>query len=165
MATVVTSSQEKFRAAGLDMLETSGYKLSKAQLGGRAPGEKGIPDKGVSSSLRADGGHGAMPRDETQVVTQGKDPLADGVYEVLMITAGKVGAPDGPLEDDITNLCQAVGRGMENHMTRGVARAVYGFQPNGAKFDQIPIAQPLIRGEGRDWGEAKAGALAGQGLQ
>ena len=46
-----------------------------------------------------------------------------------------------------------------------MARATDDLEPDGAEFDLVPLIQPLIRGEGRDRGEAEAGALAGQGLQ
>ena len=46
---------------------------------------------------------------ETQVVAQRKESLADGGDQVLMVAAGKVGAPDRILKDDITNLRQLIG--------------------------------------------------------
>ena len=44
-----------------------------------------------------------MARDEGDVIPQGKQLLADAVDELLVIPAGKVGAPDAALEEHVAD--------------------------------------------------------------
>lgn len=106
-----------------------------------------------------------MTGDEAHLIAKGEEPLADGGDEVPVVAPGKVRSSDGTLEDDITHLRQPVRGGVEDHVTRRVARTMNDFQLNPAHLDQVPLIKPLIGGKGRDWREAEGSALAGQRIQ
>ena len=65
--------------------------------------ESGITHERVAATLRAKRRHWAMARDELDLVAERPESIGDGIDEGLEVTARKVGAAYGPLEQDVTH--------------------------------------------------------------
>src|SRR6266481_4620501 len=69
--------------------------------------QDGVGDERVGPSLLAEARHRSVPRHETHVVAQRPELGGDGVDQVGVVAAWKVGASDGALEQHVAHLGEA----------------------------------------------------------
>ena len=110
-----------------------------------APGCEALSAKvGIGASFVSDGGHGAMPRDEAEIVAQREELLLNRIEELAVIAARKVGAADGSPKEHVADLRQSIRGVDEHHMARGVSRTMQHLQAFLADLDNIALLQPLV---------------------
>ena len=83
--------------------------------------ESGITHERVAATLRAKRRHWAMAWDELDLVAERPESIGDGIDEGLEVTARKVGAAYGPLEQDVTHDREVEPCVKKDHVARRVA--------------------------------------------
>src|SRR6056297_270157 len=103
-----------------------------------------IGDEGIAASLLAEGGRGAMPRNEGDIVAQWKQLAADAVDQLLVVTAREIRATDGTLEKHITDPGNVLRRIVEHHVPGSVPGTVQHLKLLLAHADRIALLQPAV---------------------
>lgn len=106
-----------------------------------------------------------MAGDEADRIAQRPEPFPDGVDQAGVIAAGKIGAPDGSLEEYITDQRQLTPPMEEDDVPRGVAGAVQHLQFHRAKVDPVVLFQPAVGSEGFGLRETEHSGLFRQVFQ
>jgi len=118
----------------------------------------------VAAALLAEGGFRTMAGDEDRVVAHGPQPLSDGVHQLRMVAAGKVGAADGAGEEHVAHQGQLARAVEEDHVARGVAGAVQHLQGLAPHLHAVAALEPAVRGEAAHVGEAEHFGLLGHAV-
>ena len=110
-------------------------------------------EEGIGAALGADGGLWSMPAVHDGRIGQNEQLPLDAPDQRPEVTAGKVGAPDGALEQHIANPRYLLWRIEENDMARRVPRAVNDLQLLLTNHYPIALHQPTIRDKRSSRGE------------
>ena len=100
--------------------------------------------------------------DETHVVAQGKELVADRVDQRRVVAARKVGAADRALEQHVADEGQLCFRLVEHHVAGRVAGTVQHGETQRTDFDRVAVFQPPVGHEGLDGRKTEHGRLLRQ---
>lgn len=101
-----------------------------------------------------------MPRQETRLVGQGKDLLADALLERLPTAAGEVGAADAAAEDEVAAEADSVFGAVEDAMPGAVTGRVPHFEAEAAQAEGLAVDEVEAGRRAGRQGKAKQGRAA-----
>ena len=85
-----------------------------------------------------------MAGDEAHVIAQWEEFLPNAADQGGVVPLGKIGTPDGPLEEHVPHLGQAFAGVVEDQVSRGVAGAVQHLKALLAEAHLVPLVEPAI---------------------
>src|SRR5579872_5403730 len=121
-----------------------------------------VGDEGIAPALGTEGRHRSVPRHESHVIAERKEPLAGRSDQRLVVAARKIGAAYRAGEEHITHPGAALPRMKEHHVSGRVTRAMKHFERLRAHRDPVVLLEPPVGLEGACRREAE---LRGGGRQ
>ena len=121
-----------------------------------------VANEGVVAPLLAEGRHRPVARDETDIITERPELVADRTDQRGVIAARQVGTADRALKQHIANHRQSRWRMEKHHVAGRVAGAVQNLQRQVTETHCVTVVQPAIGRERRRRAETEHTTLMGQ---